>query len=130
MAEVTKKMDMFDMRKWKMAEWAIFTLALVIGIFLSCVLSLCAIKQAVADVPADNDVVEVEEGDVVVDANTNEQFTVIQGGGLPAGGIGGVYKPRMGENFDHLRAKPRALGVLGQQHATLKAFDIEGSDAL
>lgn len=123
------KMDMFDMRKWKMAEWAIFTMALVIGIFLSCVLSLCVIKKAVADVPADDVVVQVEEGDVVV-ADTGEPFTVIQGGGLPAGGIGGVYKPRMGENFDHLRAKPRALGVLGQQHPTLKAFDIEGSDAL
>lgn len=91
--------------------------------------------------------VTLEEGDTVVDEETGEPFTVIQGGGYPAGGLGGIYRP---EGFQNVRPRglgnlginrnvrsamegfentiPRALGDLGMHRTTQVAMDVEGSD--
>ena len=94
--------------------------------------------------------VTLEEGDTVVDEESGEPFTVIQGGGYPAGGLGGIYRP---EGFEAPRPRalgtlgmnrsvrsamegfeqdvvPRALGDLGVQRTTQVAMDIEGSDKI
>ena len=102
------------------------------------------IIQAVADAG-----VELEEGDVVVDEGSGEPFTVIQGGGFPTGGMGGLYRPE-GYNNPRPRALgdlgvrrisrqamegfegaiPRALGNLGADRTTQVAMDVEGVDKL
>ena len=71
----------------------------------------------------------VSPGDVVV-TKRGEPFTVIQGGGIPAGGIGGIYTPRFNQQMENYAQLPRAVGTLGLKPRTLKPFDLEGSDKL
>jgi hypothetical protein len=93
--------------------------------------------------------ITLEEGDTVVDEETKANFTVIQGGGYPAGGLGGIYRPEGFQNAPpralgslgmqrNVRAAmegfqdapPRALGNLGMNRTTQVAMDIEGGDGL
>ena len=80
---------------------------------------------------------------------SGEPFTVIQGGGFPTGGMGGLYRPE-GYNNPRPRALgdlgvrrisrqamegfegaiPRALGNLGADRTTQVAMDVEGVDKL
>lgn len=78
----------------------------------------------VPDIPG-ADAVAVDTGDVV-ETTEGESFTVIQGGGIPRGGLGGIYRPA--EGFQS--SVPRAFGALLQDRTTNVAFDLEGSDPL
>jgi hypothetical protein len=104
------------------------------------------VETRVSEAAADAGVT-LEEGDTVVDEVSGEPFTVIQGGGYPAGGLGGLYRP---EGFQNTRPRalgslgmqrnvrgamegfentiPRALGDLGMQRTTQVAMDVEGGD--
>ena len=68
------------------------------------------VNQAAADAG-----INLEKGDTVVDEDSDESFTVIQGGGYPAGGLGGIYRT---EGF-----RPRALGNLGMEHSVRSAME-------
>ena len=75
------------------------------------------------------DSVDVDAGDVV-ETTTGENFTVIQGGGIPSGGVGGVYRNGGISPEGFQSAVPRAFGALLEDRTTNKAFDLEGSDPL
>lgn len=75
------------------------------------------------------DSVDVDAGDVV-ETTDGESFTVIQGGGIPSGGLAGIFRNGgiSPEGFES--AVPRAFGSLLEDRTTNLAMDIEGQDPL
>ena len=64
----------------------------------------------VADIAAEDIVAETEV--------IPEPFTVIQGGGYPSGGLGGIYQSELNEGFE----RPKAFGTLGKNRIVRRAM--------
>ena len=71
----------------------------------------------VADIAAEDIVAEAE--DIVAETEViPEPFTVIQGGGYPSGGLGGIYQSELNEGFE----RPKAFGTLGKNRIVRRAM--------